>query len=647
MAGCLAPAPTEADGFFVAPFVWNKKQDINEPSQKAIILYDAHREDLILQVKYEGPVKEFGWLIPVPSLPTVTKASMNCFYDLSRFTQEYMASSGGVLKMAFASLSAREEPVKVIEVKTVGAYKIAVLSPKDAGSLQHWLDTNHFSYPADKSEVLDSYISHGWYFVAVKINLGDAGSLPRPSGKNEMARADSSIPEKLASGELHPLQISFDSDRCIFPLKISSVNGQDAEVHIYVLSSEPLIEKGLFDRELRAAGREQMEAAQRFNDNAHKLNEARQRIQSPLVGEFDPPQIARALMSAEEPIGSFWKGATGYHRHQQVSKKEIPSCARQLDRMGTRKWWLDKYSMKFQAPDMRDLVFEPALTVLSDKLADEEGYIAAVNLGQFKSEAEPLVLAALNSSNAFVRENAAFAILRDDSGMANNERLLRALAARFDDPDARVRVAAVRAAANSGDGSLFKPIIQLGRDEDRSVRAAAVEAVMTHRNLASSHVPQIQDMVKDDDLEIVVAGLQMLSSLDAKIPRQDLPPLFKLPNRDILLLSWQCCRTEPFSCEEAGPLLENPVMIGRVFGLNILHKADTRQSVEMMLPLLRDREKYVRDRTYKDLCALTGKSEIPQDKPEQWEEWWEANKSSFTPVERPRSRAGPPSGMQR
>ncbi len=78
--GGIANAP--ADGMFVAPkFVWDKHKDINEPTQKAILVYDAGREDLILQVKYEGPVDEFGWLIPVPNLPTVQKGSMKCFYE--------------------------------------------------------------------------------------------------------------------------------------------------------------------------------------------------------------------------------------------------------------------------------------------------------------------------------------------------------------------------------------------------------------------------------------------------------------------------------------------------------------------------------------------------------------------------------------
>src|SRR5438445_5085843 len=78
-------ASSLADGCFV--FRWNKAVDINEPTQKAIIVYDQGREDLLLQVKYEGPLEDFGWLIPVPGLPTVEKGSMEPFYELSQLTQ--------------------------------------------------------------------------------------------------------------------------------------------------------------------------------------------------------------------------------------------------------------------------------------------------------------------------------------------------------------------------------------------------------------------------------------------------------------------------------------------------------------------------------------------------------------------------------
>lgn len=77
--------PALADGCFV--FKWDKKIDINEPTQKAVILYDAGREDMLLQVKYEGPLQEFGWLVPVPTVPKVERGSMDAFYELSELTQ--------------------------------------------------------------------------------------------------------------------------------------------------------------------------------------------------------------------------------------------------------------------------------------------------------------------------------------------------------------------------------------------------------------------------------------------------------------------------------------------------------------------------------------------------------------------------------
>src|SRR5580765_8727166 len=78
-----------ADGVFV----WKKEKDINEPTQKAIILYDQNRENLILQVKFEGAAEEFGWLIPVPGQPEVRKGSMEAFYELSQITQRHFWNS--------------------------------------------------------------------------------------------------------------------------------------------------------------------------------------------------------------------------------------------------------------------------------------------------------------------------------------------------------------------------------------------------------------------------------------------------------------------------------------------------------------------------------------------------------------------------
>jgi hypothetical protein len=64
-ADWLCPGVVWADGCFVLPFVWNKQKDVNEPTQKAIIFRNGRKEELILQVKYEGSASRFGWLVMV------------------------------------------------------------------------------------------------------------------------------------------------------------------------------------------------------------------------------------------------------------------------------------------------------------------------------------------------------------------------------------------------------------------------------------------------------------------------------------------------------------------------------------------------------------------------------------------------------
>ena len=268
--GCFAPVTPLADGCFV--FNWDKETDINEPTQKAIIVHEAGREDLLLQVKYEGPLEEFGWLIPVPGLPKVEPGSMEPFYELSRLTQMQAGGFGEVTTLSNRSTSGGEEaPVQVIEVKTVGAYEVAVLSARDAGSLADWLGTHEFSFPPGKAEIADEYIRQGWFFVAARIQLGRGVSFataPSAEPKRPAASASErkSVQAQLASGELHPLLISFDTKECIFPLGISAVGGEPSEVSLYVLSAEPLLNGVMFDKVLEKVAQRRTEWERTANE---------------------------------------------------------------------------------------------------------------------------------------------------------------------------------------------------------------------------------------------------------------------------------------------------------------------------------------------------------------------------------------------
>ena len=107
--------------------------------------HDAGREDRILQVRYEGPANQFGWLIPVPNRPEVAVASMGGFYELSRFTQEYVHGREQWRGALTAGPPAPVPAVTIVEYQTVGDYDVALLATESADSLTAWLDINHFA----------------------------------------------------------------------------------------------------------------------------------------------------------------------------------------------------------------------------------------------------------------------------------------------------------------------------------------------------------------------------------------------------------------------------------------------------------------------------------------------------------------------
>jgi len=68
---CL-PASALADGKFYS----SERVPPGLPYQRALIAHDGGRELLILQSKFEGEAKDFGWVVPLPSVPELASMDM-------------------------------------------------------------------------------------------------------------------------------------------------------------------------------------------------------------------------------------------------------------------------------------------------------------------------------------------------------------------------------------------------------------------------------------------------------------------------------------------------------------------------------------------------------------------------------------------
>jgi hypothetical protein len=159
---CALPSLAAADGGFVKRRA-ALRQALAEPNQKALIYREGGRETLLLQVRYEGDIDEFGWIVPVPSRPKLTAGSIAVFYELADLTVPPSQLQGGKIARGGGG------GVSVVEQVEVGPYDATVLAATDPEALAGWLREHDYALPPGAESVLRPYVDRGWYYVALRV----------------------------------------------------------------------------------------------------------------------------------------------------------------------------------------------------------------------------------------------------------------------------------------------------------------------------------------------------------------------------------------------------------------------------------------------------------------------------------------------
>jgi len=199
--------------------------DVFQPTQKVYIRWDGSEEKLLIQTKYEGPAEEMVWIVPVPSQPTVRKADGSTFVDLSKETSapaiDYtdFPSLNIATFGATASGGSSSDSPAVAWCERVGAFEVALLRPAGGEDVIGWLNDNGFATPEAINPILGDYIRAGWWMVAARIH---------PEALTPITR------DKLAQGTLHPLEMTFPSSTCVYPMRLTRMAGGPVEELIYI-----------------------------------------------------------------------------------------------------------------------------------------------------------------------------------------------------------------------------------------------------------------------------------------------------------------------------------------------------------------------------------------------------------------------------
>jgi hypothetical protein len=233
---CFSPSAYAFCGFYVAQA---DTKLYNQASQVAIAR-DGNRTVLTMANDYQGDLKDFALVIPVPTVlkkDQVRVGDPKIMQRLDAFSAPRLVeyydsdpcdrmlyrkrSSPSITDAAEPQPSAKERKqdfgVTIEEKFTVGEYDILILSAKESDGLETWLTQNGYRLPSGASQLLQPYIRQGLKFFVAKVNL------------TELAKTNSQ--------NLRPLMMAFESTRFMLPIRLGMTNAKgEQDLLVYLLS---------------------------------------------------------------------------------------------------------------------------------------------------------------------------------------------------------------------------------------------------------------------------------------------------------------------------------------------------------------------------------------------------------------------------
>ncbi|MDB5096135.1 MAG: hypothetical protein JWM80_556 [Cyanobacteria bacterium RYN_339] len=205
---------------------------VDQAGEKILFAADGQNVTAHVQIQYTGAAKDFSWIVPVPTKPTLGVGTDNLFTALRAATRPqfnltmrdedgcepppYDKAQEGIypsLPEAVASTA-----VTVVSQAQVGPYDSAILTADDPGALKAWLKANHYVIPAKIDPLLDPYVAGKYFFVALKLT------------KDKDA------------GDIQPIVLKYTSTKPGIPIRLTGVAANpDMDVFVWVLGKQRAI----------------------------------------------------------------------------------------------------------------------------------------------------------------------------------------------------------------------------------------------------------------------------------------------------------------------------------------------------------------------------------------------------------------------
>lgn len=202
-------------------FVASDGEQIAANAEYAVLSSDGTTEQMILSMNARTVTKDAALLIPTPTPATADLAETGVFDQLRAATAPEIRVqyawwpdlSDGMGSGAAAPGSPGGD-VRVLSTRRLGPLEVTVLAASDADRLTGWLRSHHYVMRAAMADALRPYVDEGWYYTAIRLTT-DAKNL---------------------SGALHPVRLTFRSERLVYPMRLSVAARESQFVRTYVFA---------------------------------------------------------------------------------------------------------------------------------------------------------------------------------------------------------------------------------------------------------------------------------------------------------------------------------------------------------------------------------------------------------------------------
>ncbi len=198
-------------------------------AERVLVVFDAakRRQELVIWPGFSGDTADFGYVVPLPSAPTVAAAEEGLFEALDRAIEPevrhesvtewevgwFFGPPGDGAEM----MAGAKGGVEVLMHGRVGAFEVAVLRADDPAALTQWLNAHSYVFDDAATKWAARYVEAKFVFAALRIRTGD---------------------EDAGAAQIHPVRFGFETDRAFLPFGSPAPAEQTVFKRLYLLTRD-------------------------------------------------------------------------------------------------------------------------------------------------------------------------------------------------------------------------------------------------------------------------------------------------------------------------------------------------------------------------------------------------------------------------